>query len=519
MNTGVVTFQGWEGGERGHMPLRRALQGRGDRFHARNLYRSSRGMLVPRPGLKKIALTGMPNGVVRGIGLTAAPAAVSGTKVVLIVGNTVVNCPLAGGAVTTQGVIPGSITYPIKLIGGYTFSVAPVYGNGTYWLDHEAGTVTNLATSGSAPAAKTGAFFNDRLYLADTSSARNRIYYSEPSLSGWRNWPALNFFDVGGGLPITYMEDFKGRLLIAKQDPSWWMFGGTPGAASATLRRVSDMPAPNDPYRAVRLNSGRIAFLPRFMAYPSFFNGAVGDEMEHLRFVEREYADDSGDNMRFSVVNQRMPDEALFLANKNFAEGGVASDPENAVILREGAFSYLKWAIADLSAYAVTADNDQTVIATNGAAGTAPELYLFHSTLDRPARVADTTAAPNDNGTDFECYLECPEYWAEQGEELRVRSVMVEVERFQNGTGTPLEVECRVDALSVYGGTTESNASAVQSKTWVDQDYGAGSDARAVFNFGDQGKGVGFRVVLPTVYSVNIRSVTVEFDVFERVGS
>lgn len=150
------------------------------KFHGQNVQRNIDGTVSARPGLKKVAVTGLPTGAVLGYGTTQFP----GRTGWVVVGNTLYGFDNDnGGAVFTYGTFAQTPTVPVVgLQSGPTFLYLTSQGDGTYVADINAKTLTRMV---NAPGGRVISLYNSRLVVANLGGTlTNRVTFSEPFAPG-----------------------------------------------------------------------------------------------------------------------------------------------------------------------------------------------------------------------------------------------------------------------------------------------------------------------------------------------
>lgn len=152
-----------------------------------------------------------------------------------------VSDPAADLTVEDVGTIADATVAPDWTIaGGYLY--VTVFGQLTYKIDPAGPSLATLTGSpGNAPAGRAMCVYGERMLIAGISDARfgtypSRVVYSEAA--DFTDWPALNFFDVGGdGRQVRALVPVRDQCLIVLEDGQVWQLTGVPGV-DANLRRV-----------------------------------------------------------------------------------------------------------------------------------------------------------------------------------------------------------------------------------------------------------------------------------------
>lgn len=116
--------------------------------------------------------------------------------------------------------------------------------NDTLWIvngedaDRKWDATTFAAMGGTPPTGKYVISHKQRLFIANASGARSRIYYSDVGTP--ETWNALSFIDVGkgDGDTITGLGILLDTLIITKENSVWALSGDS--SSNFVLRRVTD---------------------------------------------------------------------------------------------------------------------------------------------------------------------------------------------------------------------------------------------------------------------------------------
>jgi hypothetical protein len=491
----AVTFAGWDGGEWGTLDTEEAGRREAQMFTANNMVRTRAGLLSPRPGVKELAVTGLPAGTVRGFGY----AGTLGSDLWIIVGTGVYLLDgLAGGAATLLGQIAVTPNRPVQGVeSGVGITHITVSGDKCYRINHITKTLTALAGS---PGGDSIELWGERLAVGGRDTAR--VFYSEPA--NFAAWPALNFFDVGARAAVRALFAQRGHLTIALADGSWWVRTGTPGH-SGELRRVSGggvHPWHFTAQAAVMLGGDQIAYVPVSSDYPALFNGAVPREERHLGLIGALGSGYIDGFVDIKAVRGFRPDEWVYvLPNQN-----------RLAQFRHGVWTHHTLPAAISSPY--VASNAQGLIyLCDGGGGSTPRVFTYQLNVERPGSVLDTFARPGDNSnTPLDASFRLPQWWHPDGHEVRVRGVIVDFETHTSGSATANRFDVTAVAMRSYGTPGEVGAN---TQTWT-RTPAALNRERVHLGFGDQGRGGGFELRFTNVRGVSIRSVVAVIDIWER---
>lgn len=154
------------------------------------------------------------------------------------------------GAISQQsiGTITGTATQDPDWVAVGSTIYMTVYGNATYAINTEAGSLAELTGSyGDAAAGRAICLYGDRLLVGGVSDSRfgtvpNRIVFSGDDTNNdptdRTEWETLNYFDIGAdNAQITALLPIRDYLVVMTSDQQVWVVTGTPGV-NASARRV-----------------------------------------------------------------------------------------------------------------------------------------------------------------------------------------------------------------------------------------------------------------------------------------
>lgn len=488
---GTLTWDDFSGGHAGSAGLVKAKPGT---FRGRNMTITEEGNLTVRPGVDDLGLTGVPVGTITTVGFNGTP----GADVWVIIGSAVY--ARNGSALTAfTGALAVTPTAPVAWIEsapGITHITVP--GDKCYKLDHVALTVT--AIDGS-PGGESIAVYGDRLYVGGSAAFPQRVWYSDPA--AFTTWPAASFYDVGikGGVVALLAQ--RDTLVIGLASGEWWSQRGfTP--TNAILRRVTGggvHPWDFNRSAAAILGSDDIVFMPLSGDFPAFYNGAA-----QAREFRNIHTSPTG-TARYvlpgsvSVIRGFRPEEAVVVLG-----GG-------AVVYRWGAWVRHEFVHGAADGLWVS-DGQGTIYSVKNVGGAAAKFYRWRIDLERPGFVSDAPANPGDDSTALlEGDVEFPEVWAPNGNERRVRQVVVDFTKWDTGSASTNHIGLTLVVMSRFA--VDGEGTVVTPQAWDEAGTSAsttGKRDRAVFNVGDQGYAAGFRVKLENLRGITIRAVTVVYD-------
>jgi hypothetical protein len=476
-----------------------------------NVVRYVDGTLGPRCGLKDVTPTGVPTGVVKGMGYLDVP----GHALWYCVGTGIYDMSEAGGGatVTYTGVLASAPTLPLAAAIAPAVTWVTSMDDKVYKLDHNAQTVTAIASS---PGGRTACIYGERMIVAGTTAHPNRVYYSAPG--DFTSWPAINFFDVGDSWAVVKVLPQRTHLLIAKQDGTWWVLTGVPGV-NDVLRQVSANSSMQLGNLRATVIDDLVYFVPRGFDSPATHNGARHDQLRYLSFNGGVWQEESGSTI-FPPVFTVTP-----VSQKNYASrsGDVLfhSSSSKSALLRDGAWSLHTFGVS--CPWVVGGGNngqDATApmlmfLCDGGGASATAKFYLWNPTLDRPPVKSYANESVGDaSDTPPSCSFTLPEWFSRGGEQSIVRTVKVDFRKWNTNVSATNHFDLSVVALRPYDNVTQA-ASAVQS--FDEAGSAAGSTGASVlqskvFKFGDQGRGNGFQLVFSNLRGVAIQKVQVQLE-------
>lgn len=501
----AVVFDDWKGGEFGLLSARDAGKAQDSMFAGKNVMRYRDGLLGPRPGVRNLGVTGLGNGKIKSIGTGNA-------GVVVVIGSTVYSFdPTSYGGAATAWTMTDSITdtllRPAEMLGVFADEYVLCYDTGNVYKLHNATTTCAKVASGGTnmPAGRCATFYQDRIIIGGTSSAPQRLYFSDPGFAGWGTFPATSYYDLPG-LAITFMVPFRSGLLVGTAGGAFVYITGTLGS-DATVRTLSTQASPPDTPKAVKLDTDEILFMGLFRPYPSRYNGAVHESDKHLRWAGDNFALDSSETPTFRALKLIGPDDWMLLSGR-----AVAGAQNRALMHYESTASYHTWGV-DIGAWGYDLGGGRTLLAKDGDGSHPPVFYILNTELFRPGFTVDADARPGDDSTTpLDGYAHLPQHWDPEGHELQAREVIVDFRKWDTGSGANNHFDVTMRAVSRY---SQADVRTDGPQTFDEAGSSAstaGVDDRRSFYFGDQGYGGGFEVYVDNIKGVAIRSVTVLYD-------
>lgn len=509
-NGTAITFQDWTGGEFGIMDAGLAGRASKQMWTGKNVMVYNTGLIGPRPGLKKITITSMVTGTLQGMDV-AVPTSGTGPWFWIAKANSFYLVDVGAGTVSSAYTGAGpTMSYPLPNGGAYgPGTLINAKGQGMYTLDHNAKTVAAIASS---PHGNCIGFYKTRFVANDDDSHNgdSRMYFSGV-FPGWATWSTTNYYDIGSAYANTLMRPFRDGLLIGKESGEMWYLTGVLGT-QANLRKLSNGGAPLFEPRGLALDNNICWYFGYAKNYPASFNGAVHTDYKHLQFMGSSITDDTTTpNVRLLPLPWLGTDDWMAISG----QAGSAS-AKRMLLFTEGVFTYHTFDVTvDAWAVAVAANIGTSlgqagsyIIIADGAGG---NYYKFAPGLDRPAFTSDTSAQPGDNSTTpFDAYFQTPEWWDDQGNEVRIQKVIVDYESWATGSATANGFTVQADMLHRYGDAATTSGAAVAATGVPAGVTTAGTKMRAVVSAdASWGYGGGFQVKIGAICGCAIRSVTV----------
>lgn len=487
----TVRYSDFKGGDYG---IRDAAKADADTYSGINVYPYSSGLLGVRAGIKQLAVTGLPtHPIVPGpLGFWSSP---NGLMVYL---GRPYQVPYAGGAATAWNTLPAAANSPLRFIAAD--NVTYVLSNGILYKYVSPSSVTAITTpSPLSHIVRWGYYF-----VGIDRNVPWRIWFSTVDAAGahFDQWGANDYLDIGNQEPVTSLNPIFNTLYVGKRT-GWNAVSGVLGTL-ASIRGVALGLGPVDPRLTTITTDNRVLYWP-VEPRPAWFNG------------ERVFIDSEQD---VKVRSTPFPCDTV-IVTPTARRLVLANDTPGGTEVRSWAnrawsrhFFPAKLAglvpanIIDGSnlppdvIYAVLAPvtiGDPVVIGT------------YNHQLDRPGRVADTYAAPNDMATIHPVAgsVSFPSYWEPIGRQIQVRGVIVQFRKWNCGMADERnQIQLRLDAHGAYGrGQTTGTVA-----TWDEpcsRSSSDGTDDSWRAGVGEQGWGNGFQLHFPNLVGVALREVIV----------
>ena len=490
----AITFQNWDGGEFGIMDAGYAGRMEKQMFTGLNVHRYRTGLLGPRQGVKELSTTSAPTSTTY-----AFDSQLGGLWIWN--GSNFYECDPTAGTPTwssayTVNNAPGTPSGPIDSAkgsgGSYNIlNVGLTSGTaGIYEVDHASNAVDRRATT---PAGTAIGQYGYRFVANNNTS----MYFSDASDA--TTWGATNYNDIGP-TAHTYYESFREGLLIGTLGGEFWFVTGVLGA-SDVVRRLSGGGAPRTNTRAQITGGERVWYFADKTDAPAMFNGATRTEFDYLFgwSGDTDYLFlDSTHEAGFRATALGYLDTDAWMAVTRFSN--------NCLMRANGIFTYHTFGV-NIDPFCAGFGN-QVVLHLDGA---TPKFYWFQpGFFDRPGFTGDDYAQPGDaSTTPLNAYFTTPEWWDDEGHELRVQQVVVDYKTWNTGSATNNYFDVTVTALHKWGNAANSTSTTTAGLNAAGTGFStSGTDGRAVINVGDQGFGNGFQIKIGNLKGTAIKRVT-----------
>ncbi len=491
-----VVYDKWNVGEFGTQNPSQAPNGS---WTGTNVVAYRDGMIGPRPGMREITFDNAPskNGPMLGFGFSPT-ASTDDTPIFFILEDRVYLFDPDDGTTHLEaasvdlGMAPGSTDAQVilskesvRLIGDEVYF--SIDGDKMYRLNCRTQVLTPIADSAQGTDIE---LFRDRLFIPNGGV---RVYYS--NAADFTGGDPGNFFDVGVSYRVISILTFRDALFFFTQSGVWSMTGSSP--AEGTFRRVSETLAPLD--KGTVLTNDEIVYIPSSRSAPVTFNGSYGNERALAHLEEWKSPVQSAYGVQ-SYGNR----DVLFLSRAS-----------ELLWRKNDAWSFHDMG-GDVGPWITRYFDDNVVLAYPGTASVDPRFYMLSMSLERPGFVTDTWAQPGDDSdTPLSASFTLPDYLAEQGKELRVRSVTVDFVKFDTGSSVANNIS--ILAESVFQELQDGQSSQSPAPYTLfneDGDFAtpSGTFARRIYRGGAGPFAGGYRISFLNLRGVKISRVVVEFE-------
>lgn len=469
-------------------------------FNASNMIVYADGLIGPRPGWKNRTPSSMPTGKINGIAATSTPT----RDFIFIIGNTVYSFDLATpGAVATMGTLGSTPTLGVYPKYGTTELYVPLNGDKIYKIDPVANTVTAVTNS---PSALEVEIYGARMVAV--APDLNRILYS--AAGDYTSWPVDNFTNIGDLWAVSALRTQQNHLTIMKSRGTY-ILTGTPGTPSSNVRKIDSGLGPLLPNQAELDQSDLISFIPAFRQNPAAFNGAQVQQVAHVNSLSG-VRDSTAALPLVRGIAASMGDQAP--ATTLVAQGGGA----NIMLINHNGVWTKHLAETTISGMTRGGFTGDFYVTDGGAAGVAGKIFSNVFSLNRPGLSTDALTSIGDNSsTPLTCYLELPQWWADDGTEVCVRQVVVDFKKWNTGASATNHFDISATTFGRFNAAPNSTTSVSFDQAGASVgSVGDSTTDRKVADVALSGGGIfgaGFSVRLDAVRGVAIRSITVEVEV------
>lgn len=502
-NGNAVTFRGWEGGEYGLLDP--GVAGRSDKqmFTGSNVMLYRTGLLGPRPGIKEVAFTTPPAGVPVGGGayFSATDVVFWGLLKTGASAYNVYNYNVTAGTVSAAyaqtDALPTALTHNVAPGGGAgTATFVNLVGHGLYQLDHVGADVHLVSTS---PSGDVVGAYGVRMIANNAQT----LWYSDAN--AWSTIGALSYIEISG-FSNSFYAPFRDGLIIGTSGGIFNILTGVLGA-TAVIRELSRGGGPSNPFAALRTADDKIWYWNQTDRFPSMFNGAIHKRYDHLLLDEV-----SSGAAWVGAIPQRAMAACDWVGTDDWVTYGHGTVDTlmylNKIMSQHDlGTTYVPGAAFPLGDAHLLLCPASSALATTGT----PKAYYFAPGLhDRPAFTSDTTAQPGD-GSDGPLYawFETPEWWDDQGHEVRVVQVIVDYTGWDTGAaGDNVGFQVEVTTLHRAGAIDTTTSSLVTVADGMAASFDVGGTVKRAQVSIDGKYGGGFQVGIYSIENCAIRSIT-----------
>lgn len=501
-----IPYDNFRGGEWGLLGGEKAPQGS---FHGKNVIVYSDGLVGPRPGLKNVTPDGMPEGLLRALVETPVPD----RELVFVQANDVYYSSLrdftinpvlfTGDALTGYGYA----IYPKPDTADFLVAIPDVVAGdgsgGVYRLDPAAATVTKLADS---PPAQELELYGAQLITTDQRNDGPRLFGSTPG--DFEDWPSTYFIDIGDNWGCVALRK-QGNFLVIFKRNSIHVMSGVFGEDNMVVRDIlsTENGVVHKPWHVDVDADGIIWFIPLFRSNIAAFSGARVTQYGHLNGLFPRVNEDDELNLKRGIACfEGQLDASSIIAVQGF-------NTDLGIVRHNGIWTYHHFE-ATITGM-VRGFGDHYIITDAGDSGVAAKIYQGIMNLDRPAFTNDPRSSPGDGSdTPLETELTLPVWLDREGNEVRVRSVTVEIKKWDTGVETN-SLDCSVKTVNRPNGAGDVTN---ELRSWSEAATSATTDGvhdRIVFPM-HCAVGQGFQLTLSNLVGVAIKSVTVDLEDFKE---
>lgn len=470
-------------------------------FHGKNVMVYATGLIGPRPGLRDYTPASMPVGRVRGLAETPVPD----REALFVIADTAYyssfrDTSIAPVAFTGDNF--GAYGGPIKLKPDTTtFLVATLGADGGVWrLTPTSGVAAQLPDS---PAGIDHEIYNAQLIVVAGDSTP-RLLGSAPSADGVTyDFSDGMFIDVGDNWDAVAVYVQRNYLAIFKRN-SIHVLSGVFGTDNMVVRQISRTIAAHKPWHVAIDNDDRIWWVPLFRENVATFNGTTIAQLAQYDGLEpRNGEDEQLPQKRGVVAFEGQLTSTSAIATQY---GDTASQ---AILSHNGVISFHEYEVPVSGL--LYAQGNHVTFTDGGDESTAAHIYACNFEYDRPGFTTDDNARPGDGSNiPLDAEFELPYFFTKDGGSVRVRSVTVEVVKWNTGVATNT-LTCTATTLNRPQGAGDSTGT---PQVWAEAASAAsvdGSHDRLVLPM-HLPKGQGFGIKLSGIVGVAIKSVTVNYE-------
>lgn len=534
-----VMFGDWSKGDYG----RRLPATEPGAFRGLNVMVYPDGSVGPRPPMRPFPVTGYGTAEIRhAIWVTAGVYSLVESIVTVDIGGVVRgfdvdgrtgDTPTGSGATTN----PGTVTSLSGLVefNNQLFGVRFTAGG----VQISSSAITSVA---AMPSGQTAVAYGDQMViLRDSGSGPlNEIRWSAPADA--TSWPTANFLRVGGGSFIKLMRVGRNSLVFGLEDGTWWVLTG-PLGPSAVLRRVDKslpitilLPAASniDRHPATVTNGGSVVLVTRrdvctFTGAQTLVEPSVDspyhalDVLNYPTIVKSAAPLLGDDQLAMSSYTSPNPVATTTI-------GTIVANPNDA---------WVRWQVPETlnttdPGVAVLGDGSGILFVMTQAIlpDAAPKFYTVNTQARSPlnsgaySSATDTTITPvtptdGNTGAAVQGTLRTYTWYHPEMKNTTVVGVVVDLlYEASHLPGGNVGLSVAVESVS---SNTDTDYSTSLTQAWGPNQPKLSSTgtnvnpSRAIFRFGDQGPGPGFRLVFTNMKGCTIRQVMAIVDVDDDV--
>lgn len=492
MSRAVVVYDDFRGGEYGSLGEFKAKK---NMWSGSNMYVNRLGELMCRPGLINRTPAGTAVGTVHGFGVQGVP----NKDAWYIQGTAVRAFSILGGnnLSTLTGALASQPTEPVDVCTDTNQSILASASDKLYRINTVALTAAGLTGS---PGGRSVTLYGDRVMTGDINgSLDNRIRYSDAANSN--SWPAANFFDVGDNWSVEALFAQRQHLIIPKQ-AGYHIMTGVPGVNNVLRAQIFN-PGPYSPLHAAVGPDDIVAALPGDNTFPTFHNGS---KMTSFDWLDNHLT--ASRTVTFPASHGVAMCNGINRGFYFFQGSG-----NKAIAWHNNVWSYHTFGVT-VSGYVSKQGHGQYVyICDGGGAAASPKFYIWNPHADTPGIVGGDNMMPGDDSTSLLTgTVDFPEWWSSDGDEVIVRSVIVDYRFWNTGAANTNHFDLQVEAKNLYNVVSTVTSNTVSVDSAQANSSASGTENRAIFGFGEQGRGNGFQLHFTNCRGLAIKRITVVLD-------